>query len=93
MENTQRNQVTSKEVEDVVGIVANAVNLRVKSKGLGAMVSPEEVIGCLRATTIRFELSVSKGPDQSPGETYLKEIAVAAIFGLISMRSGRLKRF
>ncbi len=92
MENMKRDQATPKDIEAAAQLVYDAVIQRSRSEGLGIMASFQEVLGAIRVETGRLEqVTMGTAFDQKVVEEYLKRIAVTAIFGIVSVRNGRLK--
>lgn len=68
--------------------VAEKLAYRAKQKGLGAMASSHEIFGIIVQETSEYEdaIHLRLSDDEKIGE--LMDIAVAAIFGIASIRTG-----
>ena len=79
-----RKNVTDKDIDKTVEAVKNAIHRRLRKHGFGLAASLHEVLGILVEEMNEFEDEV-KANDTDKAYYELQDIAVAAIFGMISM--------
>jgi len=84
----QRYQMTTGSLESALDEVAEKLEYRAAQKGLGAMASNHEIYGIIRQETSEYEEAIHKRLTDDEKVEELKDIAVAALFGIASIRSG-----
>lgn len=84
----QRQQLDPLDFAMALQEVEEKLQFRVQQKGLGTLASSHEILGILdeEYTEFRDEVHANSGEDKKVEE--LKDIAVAAIFGIASYRAG-----
>ncbi len=87
MANT-RHQLTWHDLEGALQQVAEKFDFRIKQKGNGSLASSHEILGIIEdeVQEYRDEVHAKASADKKVEE--LKDIAVAAIFGIASIQSG-----
>lgn len=84
----KRQQLTHDQLEIAAEGVFNKLLYRAKQKGLGTMASSHEILGIIQDEVQEYRDEVhAKAPADAKVEE-LKDIAVAAIFGIASITSG-----
>jgi hypothetical protein len=83
-----RQQITIIDLQSAVAEVAKKTDFRAKQKGLGVMASSHEILGIIEdeVQEYRDEVHAKAGAEAKIEE--LKDIAVAAIWGIASIQSG-----
>ena len=75
-------------------IAANSIHMkalfRAKQKGYGILISSHEVLGILTEEMTEFTEAVHLNQSQIDKIKELEDIAVAALFGIASIRSGEM---
>jgi len=84
----QRHQLEVINLTDAMGSVAEKLHYRANQKGLGVMASNHEIYGIIRQETTEYEEAIHKRASDEEKIEELKDIAVAAIFGIASIQSG-----
>lgn len=83
-----REQLTRAEFKKAAMDVSAKLEQRLKEKGYGASVSRHEILGILEEEVMEFLHEVHRGQPKGLQEE-LMDIAVAAIWGLASLQSGK----
>lgn len=83
-----RQQLTIDDLKTAIGDVTVKLFFRATQKGLGSMASSHEILGIIdeEVNEYRNEVQTNSTADHKIEE--LKDIAVAAIFGIASIQSG-----
>lgn len=83
-----RQQLDIVDLQDAVEAVSEKLDFRIKQKGLGTMASCHEILGILdeELQEYRDEVHAKAGAETKIEE--LKDIAVAALFGIASIQAG-----
>ena len=84
----QRQQLTNQELENALDGVAKKLVYRANQKGMGVMASNHEIFGIIRQEISEYENAIHKRLDDAEKIEELKDIAVAAVFGIASIQSG-----
>ena len=84
----KRHQLTIDQLTEAINSVVEKLECRVGQKGLGSMASSHEILGILTDELAEFrdEVHQKSGADRKVAE--LIDVAVAAIFGIASIKSG-----
>ena len=84
----KRHQLTIDQLTEAINSVVEKLEFRVGQKGLGSMASSHEILGILTDELAKFrdEVHQKSGADRKVAE--LIDVAVAAIFGIASIKSG-----
>jgi hypothetical protein len=82
-----RPQASPEEVAEVLGYIQDEVAREIAKKGRGAFVSRHEILGVLHEEYREFEDEVHHGVDVTLMKE-LRDIAVAAIWGIVSTKKG-----
>ena len=85
----ERYQATDKEIQWIIHCLTLELNRRLEEKGKGIFVSLHEILGVIDEEHDEFKDAVH---DNTHGEAYkeLLDIAVGAVFGALSIRSGEM---
>lgn len=84
----KRQQLTTEEIERSVYDTIDKLHYRLKQKGMGVFASNHEIYGVIRQETTEYEEAIHKRLSSEEKIEELKDIAVAAIFGIASIQSG-----
>lgn len=84
----QRHQLNMDDLGCAIDEVSEKLILRAEQKGLGVMTSNHEIYGIIRQETGEYEEAIHKKLSDQEKIEELKDIAVAAIFGIASIQSG-----
>lgn len=84
----KRQQLTSEQIDNALCDVTAKLHYRVKQKGLGVMASNHEILGIVSQEVREYDESIHRRLTSSEKIEELKDIAVAAIFGIASIQSG-----
>lgn len=84
----QRLQLTDDVIEQAAAEAVKKLRFRVQQKGHGTFASNHEILGVVRQETTEYEDAIHKRMDQEAKVQELLDIAVAAIFGVASIRGG-----
>jgi hypothetical protein len=84
----QRQQLTPEDLEAAVKEVRKMLDWRSLQKGLGTMASNHEILGIIRQETNEYEDAIHGRLSDGEKVHELTDIAVAALFGIASIRSG-----
>ena len=84
----QRHQLTREDLAQAIREITEKTDYRLKQKGHGVMASNHEILGIIvdEVQEYRDEVHAKSADDLKVEE--LKDIAVAAIWGIASIRSG-----
>lgn len=85
---TQRLQLTEQQLDDTMRGIWNKTLFRFEQKGHGAFASSHEILGILSEEMLEITEAIHENQTQSEIVEELKDIAVAALFGIASIRSG-----
>lgn len=80
-----RHQLSRVTLREAVEKVAEKLDYRIQQKGLGTMASKHEILGILDEETYEFRKAVHEKQSTSSLIEELKDIAVAALFGIASL--------
>ncbi len=84
-----RCQLTKTDLQDAIEDVAVKTEYRAKQKGMGVMCSGHEILGIIQDEVQEYRDKVhAKSAVHDDKIEELKDIAVAAIWGIASMQSG-----
>ena len=83
-----RHQLTNDDLIAALNSVGKKLMYRAEQKGLGCMASNHEIYGIIRQETGEYEEAIHKRMPQHEKVEELKDIAVAALFGIASIQSG-----
>ena len=83
-----RHQLTHENLQDAIASVGEKTGRRANQKGMGVMASNHEIFGIIKQETTEYEEAIHKKLSDEEKIEELKDIAVAAIFGIASIRSG-----
>lgn len=84
----QRHQLDIIDLKMAVEDVSEKLDYRAQQKGLGVMASNHEIYGIIRQETSEYEDAIHRRLSDEEKIEELKDIAVAAIFGIASIQSG-----
>lgn len=84
----KRQQLDIIDLQDAVESVSEKLDFRAQQKGMGAMASNHEIYGIIRQETTEYEDAIHKRLSDEEKVEELKDIAVAALFGIASIQSG-----
>lgn len=84
----QRHQLNIIDLQNAVEEVSEKLDYRAEQKGMGAMASNHEIYGIIRQETSEYEDAIHEHASDKDKIEELKDIAVAALFGIASIRSG-----
>lgn len=87
MANT-RQQLIMFDLQQAVADVASKTDFRAKQKGMGVMASCHEILGIIEDEVQEYRDEVHAKADAESKIEELKDIAVAAIWGIASIRCG-----
>lgn len=83
-----RHQLSWHDLEAAIQGVSEKTTYRAKQKGNGSMASNHEILGIINQETSEYEEAIHKKLSDQEKVEELKDIAVAAIFGIASIQSG-----
>lgn len=84
----QRHQLEPGDLTAALQSVAERLEYRARQKGPGVFASNHEVYGIIRQETTEYEEAIHLRRDDAAKIEELKDIAVAAIWGIASIQSG-----
>jgi len=84
----QRQQLTHGDLHLAVRSIEEKLWYRAEQKGFGTMASSHEILGIIEEEVHEFKIEVHGKTAQHLKIEELKDIAVAAIFGIASIKSG-----
>lgn len=87
MANT-RHQLTLTDLQSAAASVMEKTDYRARQKGLGVMSSGHEILGIILEEVQEYQAEVHAKHSRSDKIEELKDIAVAAIWGIASIESG-----
>ena len=83
-----RKQVNTEEIEQVVKALRDKLYMRLEQKGYGAHASSHEILGIITEEYHEFLETVHLNADDMEKVEELLDIAVAAVFGAVSIVNG-----
>jgi hypothetical protein len=83
----QRQQLGKDDLEKALTEVVNMLFFRARQKGMGSMASNHEILGILSEEFAEYRDAVHAKGNQEEKVNELIDIAVAALFGIASIRS------
>lgn len=83
-----RHQLTTTDLQLAMAGVANKADYRAKQKGMGVMASSHEILGIIEDEVQEYRDEVHAKAAGEMKIEELKDIAVAAIWGIASIQSG-----
>lgn len=87
---SKRPECTDTEFEEALDEVAEWLNFRRKQKGDGIFMSSHETLGVLVEELEEYRDEVHSKSEPSEKESELIDIAVGAIWGIASLRTGKM---
>lgn len=84
----QRQQLTNSQIDKALQELIEKYYFCVEQKGRGAMASNHEIFGIVRQESSEYESAIHQRLSDEEKIQELLDIAVAAIFGVASIRSG-----
>jgi ribosomal protein L1 len=83
-----RQQITHQDLHDAIEGIIKKTHFRAGQKGLGAMASSHEILGIIEDEAQEYRDEVHAKSDAKAKIEELKDIAVAAIWGIASIQTG-----
>jgi hypothetical protein len=84
----QRQQLTQRDIDDALLETKYKLVYRLQQKGMGSYASVHEILGILKQELEEYNDAVHQRTSENDKVEELKDIAIAAIFGIASIRSG-----
>ena len=84
----QRQQLSEEDLNNAANSVYAKTIMRAGQKGFGSMASNHEILGIIQQETSEYEDAVHKRHSDEEKIEELKDIAVACIFGIASIKTG-----
>ena len=84
----QRQQLTTEDFEAAKAELSAMLSFRMKQKGMGVMSSNDEILGAIYREFTEYYESVQERLSDEEKVHELLDIAVAALWGIASIRSG-----
>lgn len=84
----ERHQLNRKDIDSALDEVIHKLRYRIREKGMGSMSSSHEILGIIIQETAEYQEAVHCRQPEEEKVQELLDIAVAALFGVASIRSG-----
>jgi hypothetical protein len=84
----QRHQLTMTDLQAAAASVMDKTDYRARQKGMGVMSSGHEILGIIQEEVQEYQDEVHGKTNKEAKIEELKDIAVAAIWGIASIESG-----
>lgn len=84
----QRHRLTVTDLQAATASVMEKTDYRANQKGMHVMSSSHEILGIIQEEMTEYQVEVHNNADKGAKIEELKDIAVAAIWGIASIESG-----